>query len=75
MADQLRTVRQEYRDRWIAGVRDVVRVTIGNGLRERLEAPQQLPSNIVSLLALITNHGDEPRFFDRAGKSPFGGAV
>jgi hypothetical protein len=72
MADQLRTVRQEYRDRWIAGVRDVVRVTIGNGLREQLEAPQQLPSNIV---ALVTNHGDEPHFFDRAGKSPFGGAV
>ena len=50
-----RTTRQEYQGRWIAEALDAMRLTIAGGLRERFEAPQQLPPDIASLLALVTD--------------------
>ena len=37
----------------IAEAYDAMRATIGSGLRERLKAPQQLPPDIASLVALL----------------------
>ena len=49
-----RTTRQVYRVHWLAEAHDAMRVTIASGLKERLEAPKQLPSDIASLLGLVT---------------------
>ena len=40
----------------IAEAYDAMRETIGSGLRKQLEAPQQLPPEIASLLAVMTGH-------------------
>jgi hypothetical protein len=59
MPDRHRNAPHEYQRRRIAEARDAMRATIGNGLRQRLEAPQHLPLNIVSLLAKITDQDEQ----------------
>jgi hypothetical protein len=50
---------QDYQGRRIAEVHDAVWMTIGNGLRQRMEVPQQLNPVIVSIQALITNPDEQ----------------
>jgi hypothetical protein len=59
MPDRRRNAPHEYQRRRIAEARDAMRATIGDGLRQRLETPQHLPLNIVSLLAKITDQDEQ----------------
>ena len=44
---------QEYR--WVAEVHNSLRTVIGDGLRQQLEAPRELPSELASLVAQIAS--------------------
>ena len=40
---------------WVAEVHNPLRTVVGNGLRQQLEAPQELPSELASLVAQIAS--------------------
>ena len=59
MVDERRVAPQVDDTRSIAEAQEAVRTTIGEGLRQRLEVPKELPPDIASLLALLTKSDEQ----------------
>ncbi len=57
---------QEYR--WVAEVHNSLRTVIGDGLRQQLEAPRELPSELASLVAQIASPNASLRAFGLNGE-------
>jgi len=47
---------------WVAEVQKAMRTVIGDGLKQQLEAPQDLPPDVASLVAAI---GTSDKFYAR----------